>query len=215
MAWLTPGLCPSYTFQQVQQHTDQIWKFQRHDLIEEYHGRPPAPPPFILLNHLQILVQRGLLCRPATCHRQLSEDQHLSSCPSPPPWVHGIVHQSTQLGVRAVLLGFGVPKGLTTPSLGRREAGEERRSCTPFLGDVSEGELPAEPAVPGEAEHGAKDPKYCTKVPALLRQGHTSVLQRPRQGGYGIRSGVAAEGVPLCTVPPGLTYWQSSWTWTG
>uniref|UniRef100_A0A8C5T733 Transient receptor potential cation channel subfamily M member 2 n=1 Tax=Malurus cyaneus samueli TaxID=2593467 RepID=A0A8C5T733_9PASS len=32
----------NYTFQQVQEHTDQIWKFQRHDLIEEYHGRPPA-----------------------------------------------------------------------------------------------------------------------------------------------------------------------------
>ncbi|CAM9306625.1 unnamed protein product [Bubo scandiacus] len=63
----------NYTFQQVQEHTDQIWKFQRHDLIEEYHGRPPAPPPFILLNHLQILVRRGLLRRPATCHKQLKK----------------------------------------------------------------------------------------------------------------------------------------------
>ncbi|XP_040534987.1 transient receptor potential cation channel subfamily M member 2 isoform X1 [Gallus gallus] len=63
----------NYTFQQVQQHTDQIWKFQRHDLIEEYHGRPPAPPPFILLSHLQLLVRRGLLRRPATRHRQLKE----------------------------------------------------------------------------------------------------------------------------------------------
>ncbi|OXB58661.1 hypothetical protein ASZ78_003628 [Callipepla squamata] len=63
----------NYTFQQVQQHTDQIWKFQRHDLIEEYHGRPPAPPPFILLSHLQLLVQRGLLRRPATRHKQLKE----------------------------------------------------------------------------------------------------------------------------------------------
>uniref|UniRef100_A0A8B9CL03 Transient receptor potential cation channel subfamily M member 2 n=1 Tax=Anser brachyrhynchus TaxID=132585 RepID=A0A8B9CL03_9AVES len=63
----------NYTFQQVQAHTDQIWKFQRHDLIEEYHGRPPAPPPFILLNHLQLLVRRGLLCRPATRHKQLKE----------------------------------------------------------------------------------------------------------------------------------------------
>ncbi|KAM6258365.1 transient receptor potential cation channel subfamily M member 2 isoform 1-T2 [Porphyrio hochstetteri] len=63
----------NYTFQQVQEHTDQIWKFQRHDLIEEYHGRPPAPPPFILLNHLQALVRRGLLRRPATRHRQLKE----------------------------------------------------------------------------------------------------------------------------------------------
>ncbi|NWU97559.1 TRPM2 protein, partial [Upupa epops] len=63
----------NYTFQQVQAHTDQIWKFQRHDLIEEYHGRPPAPPPFILLNHLQILVQQGLLCQPAKHHKQLKE----------------------------------------------------------------------------------------------------------------------------------------------
>uniref|UniRef100_A0A8B9VTT1 Transient receptor potential cation channel subfamily M member 2 n=1 Tax=Anas zonorhyncha TaxID=75864 RepID=A0A8B9VTT1_9AVES len=63
----------NYTFQQVQAHTDQIWKFQRHDLIEEYHGRPPAPPPFILLNHLQLLVRRVLLCRPATRHKQLKE----------------------------------------------------------------------------------------------------------------------------------------------
>uniref|UniRef100_A0A8D2QNS6 Transient receptor potential cation channel subfamily M member 2 n=1 Tax=Zosterops lateralis melanops TaxID=1220523 RepID=A0A8D2QNS6_ZOSLA len=68
----------NYTFQQVQEHTDQIWKFQRHDLIEEYHGRPPAPPPLILLNHLQLLVWRGLLRRPAS-HHKLSEDQ------SPPP----------------------------------------------------------------------------------------------------------------------------------
>nr|XP_009663409.1 PREDICTED: transient receptor potential cation channel subfamily M member 2 isoform X1 [Struthio camelus australis] len=63
----------NYTFQQVQEHTDQIWKFQRHDLIEEYHGRPPAPPPFILLNHLQLLVRRILLRRPATHHKQLKE----------------------------------------------------------------------------------------------------------------------------------------------
>ncbi|NXV22823.1 TRPM2 protein, partial [Cepphus grylle] len=63
----------NYTFQQVQEHTDQIWKFQRHDLIEEYHGRPPAPPPFILLNHLQILVRRCLLRRPSTHHKQLKE----------------------------------------------------------------------------------------------------------------------------------------------
>ncbi|NXA55395.1 TRPM2 protein, partial [Nothocercus julius] len=63
----------NYTFQQVQEHTDQIWKFQRHDLIEEYHGRPPAPPPFILLNHLQLVVHWILLRRPATHHKQLKE----------------------------------------------------------------------------------------------------------------------------------------------
>uniref|UniRef100_A0A6J0T728 Transient receptor potential cation channel subfamily M member 2 isoform X2 n=2 Tax=Pogona vitticeps TaxID=103695 RepID=A0A6J0T728_9SAUR len=63
----------NYTFQQVQEHTDQIWKFQRHDLIEEYHGRPPAPPPFILLNHLQLFVKRIILRKPATRHKQLKE----------------------------------------------------------------------------------------------------------------------------------------------
>ncbi|XP_062832545.1 transient receptor potential cation channel subfamily M member 2 isoform X1 [Anolis carolinensis] len=63
----------NYTFQQVQAHTDQIWKFQRHDLIEEYHGRPPAPPPFILLNHLQLFVKWVILRKPATRHKQLKE----------------------------------------------------------------------------------------------------------------------------------------------
>lgn len=111
---------PSYTFQQVQAHTDQIWKFQRHDLIEEYHGRPPAPPPFILLNHLQLLVRRGLLCRPATRHKQLSEEQ-LPSLPLLPPW-------GTRFGVCVVGSELGMPRdmrALSSPSPGRREAGEE------------------------------------------------------------------------------------------
>ncbi|XP_053896501.1 transient receptor potential cation channel subfamily M member 2 isoform X3 [Malaclemys terrapin pileata] len=63
----------NYTFQQVQEHTDQIWKFQRHDLIEEYHSRPAAPPPFILFNHLQLFVKRVLLRQPAKRHKQLKE----------------------------------------------------------------------------------------------------------------------------------------------
>ncbi|KAK9401047.1 transient receptor potential cation channel subfamily M member 2 [Crotalus adamanteus] len=67
------GLVCSYTFQQVQEHTDQIWKFQRHDLIEEYNGRPPAPPPFILLNHLQIFVKCVFLQKPTARHKQLKK----------------------------------------------------------------------------------------------------------------------------------------------
>lgn len=77
---LLPALCDprplppaSYTFQQVQEHTDQIWKFQRHDLIEEYHGRPPAPPPFILLSHLHLFIKRVVLKIPAKRHKQLSK----------------------------------------------------------------------------------------------------------------------------------------------
>ncbi|XP_027403278.1 transient receptor potential cation channel subfamily M member 2 isoform X3 [Bos indicus x Bos taurus] len=59
----------NYTFQQVQEHTDQIWKFQRHDLIEEYQGRPPAPPPFILLSHLHLIIKRVVLKIPAKRHK--------------------------------------------------------------------------------------------------------------------------------------------------
>ncbi|XP_004696953.1 transient receptor potential cation channel subfamily M member 2 [Echinops telfairi] len=61
----------NYTFQQVQEHTDQIWKFQRHDLIEEYHGRPPAPPPLILLSHLQLLIKRITLKNQHKRHKEL------------------------------------------------------------------------------------------------------------------------------------------------
>ncbi|XP_006898486.1 PREDICTED: transient receptor potential cation channel subfamily M member 2 [Elephantulus edwardii] len=61
----------NYTFQEVQEHTDQIWKFQRHDLIEEYYNRPPAPPPLILLSHLQLLVKRIVLRIPPKRHKQL------------------------------------------------------------------------------------------------------------------------------------------------
>ncbi|XP_078512418.1 transient receptor potential cation channel subfamily M member 2 [Lissotriton helveticus] len=63
----------SYTFAEVQDHTDQIWKFQRHDLIEEYNNRPPAPPPFILLSLLHFLVKYVILRRPARGQKQLSE----------------------------------------------------------------------------------------------------------------------------------------------
>lgn len=72
----------SYTFQQVQEHTDQIWKFQRHDLIEEYHGRPPAPPPFILLSHLHLFIKRAVLKIPARRRKQLSK----AACAVPGTW---------------------------------------------------------------------------------------------------------------------------------
>ncbi|XP_040297409.1 transient receptor potential cation channel subfamily M member 2 [Bufo bufo] len=63
----------NYTFQQVQEHTDQIWKFQRHDLIEEYHSRPPAPPPFILFNHLHLFIKHAILHKPSGRQKQLKE----------------------------------------------------------------------------------------------------------------------------------------------
>uniref|UniRef100_A0AAY4EJ95 Transient receptor potential cation channel subfamily M member 2 n=1 Tax=Denticeps clupeoides TaxID=299321 RepID=A0AAY4EJ95_9TELE len=47
----------NYTFQEVQDNTDTIWKLQRYELIKEYQSRPSAPPPFILFEHLCLLVQ--------------------------------------------------------------------------------------------------------------------------------------------------------------
>lgn len=100
----------SYTFQQVQEHTDQIWKFQRHDLIEEYQGRPPAPPPFILLSHLHLFIKRVILKIPAKRHKQLSEPAlALPGCLFPAVWgphvglgwLWGLLLESSELGKNA------------------------------------------------------------------------------------------------------------------
>ncbi|NXF99271.1 TRPM5 protein, partial [Sakesphorus luctuosus] len=50
----------SYTFQVVQGNTDIFWKVQRYNLIVEYHGRPALAPPFIIINHISLLLRRLL-----------------------------------------------------------------------------------------------------------------------------------------------------------
>ncbi|XP_036395897.1 transient receptor potential cation channel subfamily M member 2 [Megalops cyprinoides] len=64
----------NYTFQEVQDNTDCIWKFQRYELIKEYHSRPAPPPPFILLSHLYLLIKRMVLRRPPQKHKQFREE---------------------------------------------------------------------------------------------------------------------------------------------
>lgn len=39
----------------VQGNTDIFWKFQRYNLIVEYHNRPALAPPFIIISHLSQL----------------------------------------------------------------------------------------------------------------------------------------------------------------
>ncbi|KAI7814824.1 putative transient receptor potential cation channel subfamily M member 5 [Triplophysa rosa] len=47
----------SYTFQVVQENADIFWKFQRYNLIVEYHSRPALAPPFIIISHItQVLL---------------------------------------------------------------------------------------------------------------------------------------------------------------
>ncbi|NXN14320.1 TRPM5 protein, partial [Indicator maculatus] len=48
----------SYTFQVVQGNADIFWKIQRYNLIVEYHGRPALAPPFIIINHLTLVLRR-------------------------------------------------------------------------------------------------------------------------------------------------------------
>ncbi|XP_062389510.1 transient receptor potential cation channel subfamily M member 2-like [Sardina pilchardus] len=75
----------NYTFQEVQDNTDKIWKFQRHDLIKEYHSRPALPPPFILLSHLFLLFRLFVIRLQPQKHKQFrkrlskSEEEELMS----------------------------------------------------------------------------------------------------------------------------------------
>ncbi|XP_055727936.1 transient receptor potential cation channel subfamily M member 2 isoform X3 [Salvelinus fontinalis] len=64
----------NYTFQEVQDNTDTIWKFQRYELIKEYHSRPAAPPPLILLSHIFLFVRRRVLQRPPNSYRAFKEE---------------------------------------------------------------------------------------------------------------------------------------------
>ncbi|CAG09283.1 unnamed protein product, partial [Tetraodon nigroviridis] len=60
----------NFTFQEVQDNTDKIWKFQRYQLIKEYHSRPPAPPPLIVLNHLHLFFKCLMFWKPSTTGKE-------------------------------------------------------------------------------------------------------------------------------------------------
>ena len=55
------GLCflsHSNTFFEVKSISNQVWKFQRYQLIMTFHDRPILPPPLIIFSHLYILFSR-------------------------------------------------------------------------------------------------------------------------------------------------------------
>ncbi|XP_056127350.1 transient receptor potential cation channel subfamily M member 2 [Rhinichthys klamathensis goyatoka] len=64
----------NYTFQEVQDNTDTIWKFQRYELIKEYHSRPALPPPFILLSHLILFIRGALQRDPSERHKHFRQE---------------------------------------------------------------------------------------------------------------------------------------------
>ncbi|XP_068615415.1 transient receptor potential cation channel subfamily M member 1-like [Brachionichthys hirsutus] len=75
-AWLTPAIMACYllvanillvnlliavfnnTFFEVKSISNQVWKFQRYQLIMTFHDRPILPPPLIIFSHLYILFSR-------------------------------------------------------------------------------------------------------------------------------------------------------------
>uniref|UniRef100_A0A8C5QAI6 Ion transport domain-containing protein n=1 Tax=Leptobrachium leishanense TaxID=445787 RepID=A0A8C5QAI6_9ANUR len=50
----------SYTFSKVQGNSDIYWKFQRYNLIVEYHNRPALAPPFIIISHIHTFIKRKI-----------------------------------------------------------------------------------------------------------------------------------------------------------
>uniref|UniRef100_A0A4W4FW93 Transient receptor potential cation channel, subfamily M, member 4a n=1 Tax=Electrophorus electricus TaxID=8005 RepID=A0A4W4FW93_ELEEL len=55
----------SYTFNKVQENSDVYWKFQRYNLIVEYHSRPCLAPPLIIISHLHLFIKRIILKKPS------------------------------------------------------------------------------------------------------------------------------------------------------
>lgn len=56
----------SNTFFEVKSISNQVWKFQRYQLIMTFHDRPILPPPLIVFPHIYIALKR--LC--CTCRRK-------------------------------------------------------------------------------------------------------------------------------------------------
>uniref|UniRef100_A0A673H0C4 Transient receptor potential cation channel subfamily M member 4-like n=1 Tax=Sinocyclocheilus rhinocerous TaxID=307959 RepID=A0A673H0C4_9TELE len=64
----------SYTFNKVQEHSDVYWKFQRYNLIAEYHSRPCLSPPFIIISHLHIFFKRVIQRLPSNKNQHFMLD---------------------------------------------------------------------------------------------------------------------------------------------
>uniref|UniRef100_A0A668AB39 Transient receptor potential cation channel, subfamily M, member 1a n=1 Tax=Myripristis murdjan TaxID=586833 RepID=A0A668AB39_9TELE len=88
-AWLTPAIMACYllvanillvnlliavfnnTFFEVKSISNQVWKFQRYQLIMTFHDRPILPPPLIIFSHIYIVLKH-LCCR---CKRKQEDSK--------------------------------------------------------------------------------------------------------------------------------------------
>ncbi|KAJ0056538.1 hypothetical protein NL108_010250, partial [Boleophthalmus pectinirostris] len=89
-AWLTPAIMACYllvanillvnlliavfnnTFFEVKSISNQVWKFQRYQLIMTFHDRPILPPPLIVFPHIYLTLRR-ICCR---CRPRKAEGDH-------------------------------------------------------------------------------------------------------------------------------------------
>ena len=86
---LNISLLSSYTFERVQEDSDKVWKFQRYELIAEYHGRPLFFPPLIFISHILLFVRWiWQLCRcgnpPSGSSMSKLSFMFLGKCPPTP-----------------------------------------------------------------------------------------------------------------------------------
>lgn len=68
---LSPSLSAtrSNIYLDIKSISNKLWKYNRYRYIMTYNQKPWLPPPFILLNHVCLLLQ-GLCCRPAPQDRE-------------------------------------------------------------------------------------------------------------------------------------------------
>lgn len=59
---IIPSCHCSNTFFEVKSISNQVWKFQRYQLIMTFHERPVLPPPLIIFSHIT-MVLKHLCCR--------------------------------------------------------------------------------------------------------------------------------------------------------
>uniref|UniRef100_A0A4W5KJC6 Ion transport domain-containing protein n=1 Tax=Hucho hucho TaxID=62062 RepID=A0A4W5KJC6_9TELE len=96
-AWLTPAIMACYllvanillvnlliavfnnTFMEVKAISNQIWKFQRYQLIMIFHDRPLLPPPLIVFSHLYLLFS-SFRCTKKNDGDLNEKDRGLSEC---------------------------------------------------------------------------------------------------------------------------------------
>uniref|UniRef100_A0A096LUR1 Transient receptor potential cation channel, subfamily M, member 2 n=1 Tax=Poecilia formosa TaxID=48698 RepID=A0A096LUR1_POEFO len=64
----------NYTFDEIQDNTDKIWKYQRYQLIKEYYSRPVPPPPFIIFSHLYLFIRKLVLWNASARNNEFKKD---------------------------------------------------------------------------------------------------------------------------------------------